>query len=67
MFKYFLLFADPLFDEEEYNMERERDSLPLVTSGVSLDVSKGELLNRLQMLRGQTLERLQELEKRVEQ
>jgi uncharacterized membrane protein YdjX (TVP38/TMEM64 family) len=67
MFKYFLLFADPLFDEEEYNMERERDALPLATSGVSLDVSKGELLNRLQMLRDQTLKKLQELEKRVEQ
>jgi uncharacterized membrane protein YdjX (TVP38/TMEM64 family) len=74
MFKYFLQFSDPLFDEETFSKEREEETLNLLSgstvtssSSASVDVTKDELLNRLQSIRDRTLQRLEELEKRAGQ
>ena len=72
IFKYYFEVADPLFDEEEFN-KKYRSDTPALKKGecdtslvpVSIEVTKGELLNRLQRIRDKTLERQQDLEKRA--
>ena len=76
IFKYYFRWADPLFDEEEFNKERSAMAVttPPASSvskardgGQSVEVTKGELLTRLQIMRDRTTERIEELDRRIEQ
>ena len=71
IFKYFFRFSDPLFDEEQFNEELSVEKPSVVRAGsepgnnaVSSEVSKEELLNRLQIIHDKMGERLELLEKR---
>jgi uncharacterized membrane protein YdjX (TVP38/TMEM64 family) len=72
IFKYFLQLADPLFDEEEFNKERNAPNSRATSLSAdaintqSVEVTKGELLNRLEVMRDRTVQRIEELDKRIE-
>eukprot|EP00980_Cylindrotheca_fusiformis_P005756 scaffold1194_cov127-Cylindrotheca_fusiformis.AAC.33 len=67
LFTYFLTFADPLFDEDEFNRERTVQSTNFTSDpSPSFDVRKGELLNALQRIRDQAMERLDAIEEQLE-
>jgi uncharacterized membrane protein YdjX (TVP38/TMEM64 family) len=80
LFKYSLTFADPLFDEEEFNKKRKSDSsstdsplrssinsiMDMGSDGASLEVQKGEVLNILQRIRDKAVERLDAIDERLE-
>lgn len=67
LFKYYLMFADPLFDEDEFNKERILESTNLINgSSFPFEVQKGELLNALQRIRDKAVERLDAIDERLE-
>lgn len=70
MFSYFLKVADPLFDEETFHEENSPEKSDLLSANaeapqISAQITKGDLLNRLQVIRDKTVNRRDELEKRI--
>mmetsp|Transcript_30038 Transcript_30038/g.45766 ORF Transcript_30038/g.45766 Transcript_30038/m.45766 type:complete len:151 (-) Transcript_30038:22-474(-) len=80
LFKYFLIFANPLFDETEFNEGRtlnkkrrtERRAASTITEDGKLsdieqrELLKVELLDTLQRIREKTARRLDTIDKRLE-
>jgi uncharacterized membrane protein YdjX (TVP38/TMEM64 family) len=64
LFKYGLTFADPFFDEEEFN--KDRLLISTRASDSSFEIQKGELLNVLQRIRDKAVERLGAIDERLE-
>ena len=64
----FFTFADPLFNEVEFNQERELESKMKAADETklnfakSLEIQKGELLNKLQRIRDKTVARIEEID-----
>ena len=68
IYKYFFTLADPLFNEVEFNQERELESKMKAADETklnfakSLEIQKEELLSKLQRIRDKTVARIEEID-----